>query len=454
MKDSRVLVIDDNKSILSAIELLLKGLCSQVVTIPGPQNLMDTLRKNSFDVILLDMNFSAGINSGNEGLYWLQQILAYDPRISIVMITAYGDVELAVKAVKLGAVDFVLKPWDNEKLITTIQSAYLLNRSKKEVDKLKSKEKSLIAELNRNENPVIGSSEAMLSVLKTIVKVAKTNANVLITGENGTGKEVIAREIHRVSERANQVMVTVDLGAITETLFESELFGHKKGAFTDAQTDRTGKIETASGGTLFLDEIGNLSMPLQAKLLSALQNRSITRVGDNHSIPVDIRLICATNCNLLQLVSEGKFREDLLYRINTIHVEIPPLRERNKDIEELIEFFMKRYSKKYNREGLVISNEAIAKLMAYHWPGNVRELQHAIEKAVILSDQNKLLPSDFIFKNEIQNSGNQMNGTLDDMEKVLILNAISQCEGNLSAVASRLGITRQTLYNKIKRYGL
>ncbi|HNW51056.1 MAG TPA: sigma-54 dependent transcriptional regulator [Prolixibacteraceae bacterium] len=454
MKDSRILVIDDNKSILSAIELLLKGLCAQVVAIPGPQNLMDTLRKNNFDVILLDMNFSAGINSGNEGLYWLQQILAYDPKVSVVMITAYGDVELAVKAVRLGAIDFVLKPWDNEKLITTIQSAYLLNRSKKEVDKLKNKERSLIAELNRNENPVIGSSDAMLSVLRTVAKVAKTNANVLITGENGTGKEVIAREIHRVSDRANQVMVTVDLGAVTETLFESELFGHKKGAFTDAQTDRTGKIETASGGTLFLDEIGNLSLPLQAKLLSALQNRTITRVGENRPIPVDIRLICATNCDLTQLVSEGKFREDLLYRINTIHVEIPPLRERKKDIEELTDYFLKRYSKKYNREGLKISNEAFTKLVAYRWPGNVRELQHAIEKAVILSDQDTLLPSDFIFKNELQNDVSQMNGTLDDMEQALIRNAIDQCDGNMSAVASRLGITRQTLYNKIKKYGL
>jgi len=454
MKDSRILVIDDNKSILSAIELLLKGICAQVITLSGPQNMMETLRKNPIDVILLDMNFSAGINSGNEGLYWLQQILTYDPRISIVMITAYGDVELAVKAVKLGAVDFVLKPWDNEKLITTIQSAYLLNRSKKEVDKLKLKEKSLIAELNRNENQVIGSSEAMVSLMKTVDKVAKTNANILITGENGTGKEVVAREIHQRSERVNQAMVTVDLGAITETLFESELFGHKKGAFTDAQTDRTGKIETASGGTLFLDEIGNLSLPLQAKLLSALQNRTITRVGDNRPIPVDIRLICATNCNLVQLVTVGRFREDLLYRINTIHVEIPPLRERQKDIKELADFFLKRYSKKYNRASLVLSREAIDKLMSYHWPGNVRELQHAIEKAVILSDQDRLLPSDFIFKNELHNEGVQMSGTLEEMEQTLIKNAIEKNEGNLSAVAMSLGITRQTLYNKIKKYGL
>jgi DNA-binding NtrC family response regulator len=454
MKDSRILVIDDNKSILSAIELLLKGVCSQLVTLTGPQNLSETLRKNNFDVILLDMNFSAGINTGNEGLYWLQQILNSDPRISVVMITAYGDVELAVKAVKLGAVDFVLKPWDNEKLIATIQSAYQLSRSKKEVDKLKLKEKSLIAELNRNENPVIGSSDGLVSVMNTVSKVAKTNATILLTGENGTGKEVIAREIHRVSLRANQVMVTVDMGAIAETLFESELFGHKKGAFTDAHTDRTGKIETASGGTLFLDEIGNLSLPLQAKLLSALQNHTITRVGDNHPIPVDIRLICATNCNLDQLVSEGKFREDLLYRINTIHIEVPPLRERQRDIEELAVFFLKRYSKKYNREALQLTKDAIEKLKEYQWPGNVRELQHAIEKAVILSDQDKLLPSDFVFKNEVPCYESQMNGTLEEMEQALIKSAIDQSDGNLSSVASRLGITRQTLYNKIKKYGL
>jgi DNA-binding NtrC family response regulator len=454
MKDSRILVIDDNKSILSAIDLLLKGLCSQVVTLPGPQNLMDNLRKGNFDVILLDMNFSAGINTGNEGIYWLQQILTFDPRVSVVMITAYGDVELAVKAVRLGAVDFILKPWDNEKLITTIQSAYLVSRSKKEVDKLKLKEKSLIAELNRNENHVIGSSDAIVSVLKTVAKVARTSANVLITGENGTGKEVMAREIHRLSERSEQVMVTVDMGAIAESLFESELFGHKKGAFTDAQSDRTGKIETASGGTLFLDEIGNLSLPLQAKLLSVLQNRTITRVGDNKPIPVDIRLICATNCNLTQLVAEGRFREDLLYRINTIQVEIPPLRDRQKDIAELAEYFMKRYSRKYNREGLTISPEAIEKLIRYHWPGNVRELQHAIEKAVILSDHDKLLSSDFNFKSGASPDGANLTGTLEDMELTLIKSAIEQCEGNMSAVAARLGITRQTLYNKIKKYGI
>jgi DNA-binding NtrC family response regulator len=454
MKDSRILVIDDNKSILSAIDLLLKGHCLQVVTLPGPQNLIDTLRKGNFDVILLDMNFSAGINTGNEGIYWLQQILAYDPRMSVVMITAYGDVELAVKAVRLGAVDFILKPWDNEKLITTIQSAYLVSRSKKEVDKLKLKERSLIAELNRNENPIIGSSDAITSVLRTVAKVAKTNANVLITGENGTGKEVIAREIHRLSARSEQVMVTVDMGAIAESLFESELFGHKKGAFTDAQSDRTGKIETASGGTLFLDEIGNLSLPLQAKLLSVLQNRTITRVGDNKPIVVDVRLICATNCNLNQLVAEGRFREDLLYRINTIQVEVPPLRERQKDINELAEYFIKRYSRKYNREGITISPEALDKLTRYNWPGNVRELQHAIEKAVILADHDKLLSSDFNFKGGVSNDGANLSGTLEDMELALIKNAIEQCDGNMSAIAARLGITRQTLYNKIKKYGI
>lgn len=454
MKNANILIVDDNKSILSALDLLLKGQCAKVKTLTSPNMLITELKSDSYDVVLLDMNFSAGINTGNEGLYWLQQILAFDQRISVVMITAYGDVELAVKAVRLGAVDFILKPWENEKLVTTIQSAYLVSRSKKEVDKLKLKEKSLIAELNRNETPIIGSSDAINAVMRTVAKVAKTNANVLITGENGTGKEVVARKIHQLSDRGNQVMVTVDMGAIAETLFESELFGHKKGAFTDAQSDRIGKIETASGGSLFLDEIGNLSMPLQAKLLSALQNRSITRVGDNIPIAVDVRLICATNCNLTQLVAEGRFREDLLYRINTIQIEVPPLRERQTDVVELANYFAQKYAQKYGRKGLSIGQDAIDKLLTYHWPGNVRELQHAIEKAVILTDHNMLLSSDFIFKNEAIPDGTILLGTLEEMEFALIKNAMEQCDGNMSNVATRLGITRQTLYNKIKRYGL
>jgi DNA-binding NtrC family response regulator len=370
------------------------------------------------------------------------------------MITAFGDVELAVKAIRQGATDFVLKTWDNEKMLATIESASRLSQSRREVRKLKLKEKQLIAEINRPGQKLIGSSPAWKSVLEYVAKVASTPANVLITGENGTGKELIAHEIHRLSARAEKVLVTVDMGSITETLFESELFGHKKGAFTDAQTDRTGKIETAHEGTLFLDEIGNLPLPMQSKLLSVLQNRTITRVGENHPVPVDIRLICATNCNLLQMVSKGSFREDLLYRINTIHIELPPLRSRKTDIPELARFFLTKYTSKYNKPELTISGAAMQKLEDYLWPGNVRELQHSIEKAVILSDGPILQATDFSFRTNEVLDQDFYHVTLEEMERKLIAEAIATQKGNLTAVANQLGITRQTLYNKLKRYGL
>ncbi|MFA6127693.1 MAG: sigma-54 dependent transcriptional regulator [Bacteroidales bacterium] len=454
MKESNILIIDDNHNILSALELLLKGRCKKVKGISSPKLLISELKRENFDVMLLDMNFSAGINTGNEGLYWLQRVLEIEPGVSIIMITAFGDVELAVKAVRLGATDFVLKPWDNDKMLATIESAWRLSQSRKEVKKLKLKEKQLIAEINRPGQRLIGSSPAWNGVIDYVAKVASTNANVLLTGENGTGKELIAREIHRLSSRSEKVMVSVDMGSITETLFESEFFGHKKGAFTDAQSDRTGKIETANEGTLFLDEIGNLHLPMQSKLLTVLQNRTITRVGENHPVAVDVRLICATNCNLLQMVSNGTFREDLLYRINTIHIELPPLRNRKSDIPDLAWFFLKKYSSNYNKPELVFSDEVMQKLEAYAWPGNVRELQHAVERAVILSDSPVLKPSDFTFRSgEVVSTGGY-EGTLEEMERKLIAEAISKQGGNLTAVANHLGITRQTLYNKIKRYGL
>jgi DNA-binding NtrC family response regulator len=454
MKESNILIIDDNHNILSALELMLKGRCKKVKSINSPNLLISELKRENYDVMLLDMNFSAGINTGNEGLYWLQRVLEIEPGISIIMITAFGDVELAVKAVRLGATDFVLKPWDNDKMLATIESAWRLSQSRKEVKKLKLKEKQLIAEINRPGQRLIGSSPAWNGVMDYVAKVASTNANVLLTGENGTGKELIAREIHRLSPRSEKVMVSVDMGSITETLFESEFFGHKKGAFTDAQSDRTGKIETANEGTLFLDEIGNLPLPMQSKLLAVLQNRTITRVGENHPVPVDVRLICATNCNLLLMVSNGTFREDLLYRINTIHIELPPLRNRRSDIPDLARFFLKKYSSNYNKPELVFSDEVMPKLEAYAWPGNVRELQHAVEKAVILSDTAVLQPSDFTFRSgEVVSTGGY-EGTLEEMERKLIADAISKLGGNLTATAGYLGITRQTLYNKIKRYGL
>jgi len=454
MKEAKILVVDDNKSILSALDLLLTTNCKKVKCISTPNALLYELKKDNYDVVLLDMNFKAGINTGNEGIYWLNQILEYNSGISVVMITAYGDVELAVKAVRSGAVDFVLKPWENEKMLTTIEMAWKLSHSRKEVKKLRLKENELIDEINRNKNHLIGSSPAWKRVMDLVRKVAVTHANILITGENGTGKELIAREIHRLSNRCQNVMVTVDMGSIVESLFESELFGHKKGAFTDAGNDRMGKIETANEGTLFLDEIGNLPLPMQAKLLSVLQNRSLTRLGENIPVDIDLRLVCATNCNLTKMVGDGRFREDLLYRMNTIQIELPPLRDRKPDIPELVQFFINLYAEKYHKKGINVSTAAIAKLQAYRWPGNVRELQHAIEKAVILSDHHLIGANDFVFKIDEFSRVEAYGGTLEDMEKQLIIAAIEKQMGNLSAVSTQLGVTRQTLYNKIKKYGI
>ncbi len=454
MKEAKILVVDDNRNILSALELLLSNVCRKLKCISNPNTLISELQNNNYDVVLLDMNFKAGINTGNEGIYWLSQILEYNSKISVVMITAYGDVELAVKAVRMGAVDFVLKPWENEKMLATIDMAWKLSHSRKEVKNLRLKENELIAEINKNRKPLIGKSTAWKAVIDIVKKVAITDANILITGENGTGKELVARELHRLSNRNQKIMVTVDMGSIAENLFESELFGHKKGAFTDAHSDRMGKIEAANGGTLFLDEIGNLSLPMQAKLLSVLQNRAITKLGENSSVDINIRLISATNCNLNKVVNSGQFRQDLLYRMNTIQIELPPLRNRKSDITELAHFFIEKYATKYNKKGICISSSAISKLKTYAWPGNVRELQHTIEKAVILCDNHQISDHDFIFKTEAFSKVETYGGTLEDMEKQLIAAAIEKQMGNLSAVSTQLGISRQTLYNKIKKYDL
>ena len=453
MKNSHLLVIDDNKSVLSALELLLQPLCEEVTTSPNPNQIPSLLESQQFDAILLDMNFSAGINSGNEGLYWLKRILEHDANHSVIMITAHGDVELAVRAVKEGAVDFVLKPWENSKLIATINAAIQLRNSRKEIKSLKEKEQNLKAAVKKGRTTIIGKSAPFREILDVVAKVAKTDANVLITGENGTGKEVIARELHRQSLRQNEVMVSVDMGSLSETLFESELFGHVKGSFTDAKDDRAGKFEIAKGSTLFMDEIANLSLPLQAKLLAALQNREIVKVGSNKKIPIDIRLVCATNSDLPKLVKEGKFREDLLYRINTIQIEIPPLRERVSDIPLLADFFLDIYCAKYKKPSLKISNDVLEKMKQYAWPGNVRELQHTMEKAVILGDGDTLTLNDFFFSKANLSTSTAVR-TLEEMERKMIAASIRQNDGNLSTVASQLGITRQTLYNKIKKYGL
>ncbi len=451
MIDANILVIDDNKSVLSALEILLQFEYESVQTLFNPNQISSFPNMEKIDIVLLDMNFSAGVNTGNEGLFWLNEIKKKSPNTSVIMMTAYGAVDLAVTALKQGASDFVLKPWNNERLLTTVKSAYELRKSKIEIHKLKRKESNLKQVINDDKNFIIGNSKALMSVLNLVRKVAKTDVNVLITGENGTGKELIARELHRLSSRKEEVFIGVDMGSIAENLFESELFGHLKGSFTDAKEDRAGKFEAAHQGTLFLDEMGNLSLQMQAKLLSAIQNKSVVRVGSNKLINVDIRLVCATNCNLEQMVADGLFREDLLYRINTIHIEVPPLRQRDGDILILADFYLKRFANKYDRPGLRINQLAQEKLIEYSWPGNIRELQHTMERAVILSEGNVLKPTDFLLHSKPLQSFENGPATLDEMELQMISKALDQHDGNYSAASEQLGISRQTLYNKLKK---
>jgi DNA-binding NtrC family response regulator len=446
-----ILVIDDNRSILSTLEILLAPEFNEVTTLSNPNQIISELSKKNYNLVILDMNFSAGINTGNEGIYWLGRIKESHPEISVVMITAYGDIDTAVKALKAGASDFVLKPWDNDKLLATIKLAIQLNLSREEVRQLKERESELKREIGRDSKTIIGSSSKWNSVLKVVRKVAGTDANVMITGENGTGKELIAQEIHRLSRRSAEIMVSVDMGALSETLFESELFGHVKGAFTDARENRQGKFEIAHKGTLFLDEIGNLSFHLQAKLLAAIENRQISRIGSNQVISTDIRLICATNKDIEKLVKSGLFREDLLYRINTIHIELPPLRDRGNDIILLAEFFLKKYGSKYDKANIKMNQQATDRLLRYPWPGNVRELQHTIEKAVILSDSAILRPDDLYLRHPVSVSSSDSFTTLEEMEKNMIQRALEANNGNFTAAAEQLGVTRQTLYNRFKK---
>ena len=453
MKSGSILIVDDNKSALSALNLLLQFEFETVSCIASPNQIASEIRKKEYDIVLLDMNFSAGLNSGNEGLFWLSEIKKQAPLTEVVMITAYAEVELAVKALKQGATDFITKPWQNEKLVATLKAVLKLRQSNKEVENLKSREQLLKSALTNEQELLTASSPAMQKVLQMVEKVAKTDASVLITGENGTGKGLIAGRIHQLSPRSSELFVTVDMGSVPEHLFESELFGHKKGAFTDAREDRTGKFQLAHKGTLFLDEIGNLPLQQQAKLLVALQSRTIVAVGSNKAVPVDIRLISATNANIEEQVAEQQLREDLLYRLNTIHIELPPLRERGEDIEVLAGAFLKQYSNKYKRNSLRLSAAAVRKLMKYHWPGNIRELQHTIEKAVILSDDDVLQAEDFLFKASAAQSSAGLQ-TLADMERQMIEEALDKYNGNLSFIAEKLGISRQTLYNKLRRYEL
>ncbi|MBT3750154.1 MAG: sigma-54-dependent Fis family transcriptional regulator [Bacteroidetes bacterium] len=449
-----IVIVDDNRPVLDSLRFILKNDFTSIHTLLSPDRLPSLCIEKDVDVVLLDMNYSTGKQSGQEGLYWLNRIQDACPERSIVIITAYGDVDLAVDTLKRGAVDFVVKPWTNDKLLATVHSAYKLSRSKKEILRLKKREEILKASLIKEAPDLIGSSAAMKEVRKLISKVAITDANVLILGANGTGKELVARQIHALSKRCKELLLSVDLGALPPGLFESELFGHSKGAFTDARTDRAGKFEAASGGTLFLDEIGNVPLEAQAKLLAALQNREVTRLGSNKIIPVDIRLISATNKNPEKMVQEGLFREDLLYRLNTIIIDIPPLRQRGRDIILLASHFLKIYSKKYEKTELSISKEAEEKLLKHNWPGNVRELQHSIEKAVILCDEKILGPNNFSFRSGMQPRQDLQNLSLEEMEATMITQAIERCNGNMSAAAELLGISRQTLYNKKRESGV
>jgi DNA-binding NtrC family response regulator len=461
LKTGHILIVDDNEDLLKAAKIYLKRHFLIVDLEKDPEAIPTLLQKYTYDVILLDMNFTKDVSSGKEGYYWLEKILEIDSSAVVVLITAYGDVQMAVKAIKAGATDFVLKPWENEKLLATLLSAMRLRETKIEVVNLKSKQKEINIQISDSYDDIIGQSPAIRKMFETIDRVAATDANVLILGENGTGKEMVARAIHNNSPRRDQVFINVDLGSVSETLFESELFGHKRGSFTDAKEDRAGRFEIANGGTLFLDEIGNLSMPLQAKLLAVLQNRKVSRVGANKETNIDIRLLCATNLPLYDMVKENKFRQDLLYRINTIEIELPPLRDRFEDIPLLSNHFLHHYNKKYKKNVGKISEAALTKMQKHTWPGNVRELQHALERAIIMSNSQVLQPEDFNLNSQSQSSGHADGENvlldqfkLEDVEQILIKKVLKKYNGNITQAASELGLTRSSLYRRLEKYGL
>jgi len=456
-KSGNILIIDDDDDILYSARLLLKQYYAIVHIEKNPELLPTLLSNLKYDVILLDMNFSGDTTSGRQGFHWLNEILKLDPSMIVILITAYGNIEMAIKAIKEGATDFVIKPWQNEKLLATVSSAMKLSRSNNEINELRSRQEVLSEDLDKNFHDIIGTSPSMKEIFNVIQKVSKTDANILILGENGTGKELVARAIHRNSNRAKDVFLNVDMGAITESLFESELFGYVKGAFTDAKEDRAGRFEIASGGTLFLDEIANISPNLQSKLLTVLQNRQVTRIGSNVAKSVDFRLICATNASINELSHQKQFRQDLLYRINTVEIKLPALKERKEDIPLLCQHFLKIYSSKYNKKTKEISSNAFNKLMDYPWPGNVRELQHAIERAIIMTDASVLGPNDFLLSSMEGNRNEGINFPsyqIDEAEKLLIIKAISRHAGNITKAAKDLGLTRASLYRRLEKYGL
>ncbi len=454
---SNLLIVDDDTDILLAAKMFLRQHITVVHTEKDPRNIPTLLKNKNYDVILLDMNFSRDATSGQEGFHWLNVILEYDPAATVIFITGYGDIELAVQGIKEGATNFILKPWDNKKLLATIETSLRIRQSKVELENLRSTQKVLISDQDQIYTDLVGNSPAMKKVMNIAYKVARTDANVLILGENGTGKEVVARAIHRASQRAGKVFIPVDLGAITESLFESELFGYKKGAFTDAKEDRAGRFEAASKGTIFLDEIGNLTHSLQSKLLSVLQSRKVVRLGSSKEIPIDVRVISATNMPLYQMVSEGKFRQDLLYRINTVEILLPPLRERTEDIQPLVEHYLAVYCKKYKIPKKRINAGTLKRLQKHDWPGNIRELQHAVERAVILSEDHVLEPHDFFVQESSENVEEDFtpeNMKLEEVEKILIRKVIDKHGVNISRAAKELGLTRASLYRRIEKHGI
>lgn len=447
MQQGKILIIDDDADVLRAARLLLKRHFEQVDFEKNPQKIPYLISNFDYDVILLDMNFTRDLSSGKEGFEWLDKILDIKPQSTVVLFTAYGDVEMAVRAIKAGAADFVLKPWENDKLVATIQSAYHKH--------IAATAKPGTTHASAGGNLLIGKSPAMQEVFETVSRVAGTDANILILGENGTGKDMLARHIHQQSHRNDKPFVSVDLGAISESLFESELFGHVKGAFTDARDDRKGRFEEANSGTIFLDEIGNITIPFQAKLLTVLQNRNVTKVGSNKLVNIDVRLICATNRNLPQMATQQQFRQDLLFRINTIEIHLPPLRERTDDIVPLAEHFLNIYRDKYKRPVNSLSDALITQLQKYEWPGNIRELQHAIERAVILSQGKTLQPKDVFTKNNQANDQAADTGyNLEDMERNIITQAMKKCSGNITEAARELGLSRAALYRRLEKYNI
>lgn len=456
-QQATILIIDDKPSVLESLEFFLQHKFTGVITLPNTKQIHSTLEKTNTDVVLLDMNFTSGNTTGNEGLYWLREILKTTDPPEVILMTAYADIELAVHAMKEGATDFVVKPWDNKKLLATIQNAIKLKRSRTRIEQLEKRQLHSQKENQKRFSPMLGISKAFREIMQIVEKVAATDANILLTGENGTGKELIAREIHNRSKRNAEIFVDVDMGSVPESLFESEMFGHVKGAFTDAHENRTGKFEIASGGTIFLDEIGNLSMKSQSKLLKAIEQREITPIGSAKTIHIDVRFISATNQNLIQMIESGSFREDLLFRLNTIQIELPPLRKRKEDIPMIATYYVDYYRKKYEKPIDSITGSAMEKLKEHHWPGNIRELRHAIEKAVILTDKKQLVPADFSFSGWGASGARFENSdtlSVEDNEKKLIERALLDHRWNISKASEQLQITRQTLYRKIKRYGL